>query len=274
MTGSIEGSPAARAPVTRRRVDETESRQASRRWWDAAADDYQREHGAFLGRCRWIWGPEGLDEADAALLGLVGGRRILEIGCGAAAGARWLASQGAEAVGADLSLRQLQHGQRPDSASEPRVPVVCADVGRLPFVDEAFDGAGAAYGALPFVSDAPRALAEVARVLRPRAPWVFSVTHPIRWAFPDDPGLPGLTATRSYFDRAAYVEQDESGTATYVEHHRTIGDWVDAIVGSGFVLERIVEPPWPDGHERAWGAWSPLRGRLLPGTAIFCCRRH
>ncbi len=77
-----------------------ETVQANRRWWDAAADDYQSEHGEFLGgpdAARFIWGPEGLDEADAQLLGPVAdlaGRRVLEVGCGAAQCARWLASPG------------------------------------------------------------------------------------------------------------------------------------------------------------------------------------
>ena len=26
------------------------------------------------------------------------------------------------------------------------------------------------------------------------------------------------------------------------------------------------------GHERIWGQWGPLRGRLFPGTAIFDTR--
>ncbi len=37
-----------------------------------------------------------------------------------------------------------------------------------------------------------RVMREVARVLRPGGRWVFSVTHPVRWAFPDDPGPAGL----------------------------------------------------------------------------------
>ena len=110
-------------------------------------------------------------------------------------------------------------------------------------------------------------------MLRPQGRWVFSVTHPIRWSFPDDPGRGGLTAGRSYFDRAAYVEQDQGGLATYVEHHRTLSDWVRLIRTAGFVLLDLVEPEWPAGHEQAWGGWSPLRGRLLPGTVIFCCER-
>ena len=31
------------------------------------------------------------------------------------------------------------------------------------------------------------------------------------------------------------------------------------------VLDDVVEPEWPVGHDREWGQWSPLRGRLLPG---------
>lgn len=272
VTGSIEGSVGAPEPVVRRAAGIAESRQASRRWWDAQADAYQREHGPFLGRAQWIWGPEGLDEADAELLGPVSGRRFLEVGSGAGAGARWLATRGAWAVGLDLSERQLRHSHGLDRTEGVAVPVVCGDAARLPFADASFDGAGSAYGALPFVADAAMVLTELTRVLRRGAPWVFSVTHPLRWSFPDDPGQGGLTAARSYFDRRSYVEQDESGVATYVEHHRTLGDWVTAITGSGFVLEGVVEPPWPDGHDQAWGAWSPLRGRVLPGTAIFCCR--
>src|SRR5664280_1453010 len=64
---------------------------ANRRWWDGDADAYLAEHGRFLGgdqpsAARFVWGPEGLDEADVGLLGDVAGRRVLEVGCGAALG--------------------------------------------------------------------------------------------------------------------------------------------------------------------------------------------
>jgi hypothetical protein len=91
----------------------------------------------------------------------------------------------------------------------------------------------------------------------------------VRWALPDDPGPAGLVVRHSYFDRTPYVEQDESGRATYVEHHRTLGDRVRELTAAGFRLVDLIEPEWPAGNERTWGAWSPLRGRLVPGTAIF-----
>ncbi|MFY1672076.1 class I SAM-dependent methyltransferase [Plantactinospora sp. WMMB334] len=257
--------------VLRRRVGDAESRRANRRWWDADADDYQAEHGAFLGDVDFVWCPEGLREADARLLGELPGRRVLELGCGAASAARWLATEGARPVGLDLSAGMLRHAARGAATSGVRVPLVQADALALPFRAGSFDIVCTAFGAIPFVADSAAALREVFRVLRPGGRWVFSVTHPMRWIFLDDPGEGGLTAVHSYFDRRPYVEQDEAGTPSYVEQHRTLGDRVREIVGAGFVLRDVVEPEWPAGHEQVWGQWSPLRGRLFPGTAIFVC---
>lgn len=254
-------------------LDNAASVRANRSWWDANADEYQAEHGAFLRDAGFVWGPEGLDESSARLLGDVARKRVLEVGCGAAQCARWLRSEGALPVGLDLALRQLQHSRRICEETGLAVPVVCADAGRLPFGDGVFDAACSAYGALPFVADADAVLREVRRVLRPGGPFVFSVTHPIRWAFLDDPTHRGLVVHQSYFDRAPYVEHDAAGRPSYAEYHRTIGDWVRLIAEAGFALRDLVEPEWPDGNRQSWDGWSPLRGQLIPGTAIFCCVR-
>lgn len=270
-----EQATGAEPEAVRRPAGDTESIRASRGWWDRNADDYQTEHGGFLGDDRFVWGPEGLDERQAGLLGPQAGLRdldVLEIGAGAAQCSRWLAAQGARPVALDLSHRQLLHARRIDGGTAA-FPLVQADAGALPFRDGAFGLACSAYGALPFVADPARVMREVRRVLRPGSRWVFSVTHPVRWAFPDEPGPEGLTAASSYFDRTPYVEQDDRGRAVYVEHHRTLGDRVREIAGAGFRLVDLVEPEWPQWNAREWGGWSPLRGRLLPGTAVFVCVR-
>ncbi len=259
--------------VARRPLSEAETSRASRRWWEQAADEYQAKHGDFLRDAGFIWCPEGLDEAEVRLLGDVRGKRVLEVGCGAGQCGRWLVGAGAQVVGFDISHRQLQHALRLNATTGLRLPVVQADAVRIPFATASFDLACSAFGALPFVADARKVLAEVARVVRPGGRFVFSVSHPIRWAFPDDPGPRGLTAEHSYFDRRPYVELDEDGVPCYVEYHRTLGDWVAAIVGAGWRLTGLLEPEWPDGHDRAWDGWSPLRGRHLPGTVIFTCTR-
>ena len=258
------------AAVVHRQAGAAESARANRTWWDASAQGYQDEHGDQLGDADLLWCPEGLREADARLLGDVAGRDVLEVGCGAAQGARWLVRAGARVTAFDVSAGQLQQARVLDRRTGTAVArLVQADAQALPFRAAAFDVVASAFGGLPFVADSAGTVRELARVLRPGGRLVFSVTHPTRWAFPDDPGPAGLTVRQSYFDRTPYVEEDERGTAVYVEHHRTLGDRVRELVAAGLVLTDLVEPEWPDGHEREWGQWSPLRGRLMPGTAIF-----
>ena len=245
----------------------------ARSWWDENAQEYLAEHGDFLGPADFLWCPEGLREADAHLLGDVRGARVLEVGSGAAQCTRWLRGQGAEAVATDVSAGMLAAARTLDAATGTTAPLVQADARSLPFSDGAFDVVFTAFGAIPFLPDASRVHAEVARVLRPGGRWVFSVTHPLRWAFPDDPSEHGLTAIRSYFDRRPYVETDQAGDVTYAEYHRTLGDHVREVVTAGFHLERLLEPEWPADNHRTWGGWGPVRGALLPGTAVFVCRR-
>ncbi|MGW7515618.1 class I SAM-dependent methyltransferase [Streptomyces sp. NPDC054796] len=262
----------------RRAAGDAESSLANRGWWNRNADEYQNDHGDFLGDARFVWCPEGLDEEEAELLGPASSLRgldVLEIGAGAAQCSRWLAAQGARPVALDLAHRQLQHALRIGDGLGGALPfpLVEADARALPFADGSFDLACSAFGAVPFVADPVRVMREVRRVLRPGGRWVFSVTHPVRWAFADEPGPEGLAAITSYFDRTPYVEQDDAGRAVYVEHHRTLGDRVRDVVAGGFRLVDLVEPEWPEWNQQVWGGWSPLRGGLLPGTAIFVCER-
>src|SRR5690349_21995312 len=105
----VEDHLPQRVRVERRPVSEEESRRANGPDWDRYADEYQSTHGAFLGDTGFVWGPEGLTEAEAGVLGDVAGRDVLEVGSGAGQCSRWVRSQGGRSYGLDLSARQLQH---------------------------------------------------------------------------------------------------------------------------------------------------------------------
>lgn len=261
------------AGVAHREVDTDEAQTANLAWWDADANDYQATHGEFLGDEDFLWCPEGLHEEQLGLLGDIAGTDVLEIGSGAAACSRWLARNGARPVALDVSAGMLRHAAAGGERTGLRVPLVQANAERLPFADRSFDTACSAFGGIPFVTSIEAAFGEVVRVLRPGGRWVFAVTHPMRWIFPDDPGPPGLTASQPYFDRTPYTEVDDAGRPTYVEYHHTLGDYVHALNAAGLRLMDLIEPEWPAGHTRNWGQWSPLRGKLFPGTAIFSCVR-
>jgi SAM-dependent methyltransferase len=88
-------------------------------------------------------------------------RRVLEVGCGWGELAEWLAREtGAGVVAIDLSPRMVE------LARGRGVDAHVADVQELPFADGEFDVAVAAW-MLYHVPDLERALAELARVLRP-----------------------------------------------------------------------------------------------------------
>ncbi|MFK5647088.1 class I SAM-dependent methyltransferase [Ornithinimicrobium sp. LYQ121] len=259
--------------VTRRTVAHDDAVRAGRSWWDAEADAYYAEHGDFLGDAELTWGPEGWTEAELGLLGPLEGADVLEVGAGAGQGSRWCAAQGARVLATDVSGGMLRVGRRIDTGMPHRAGAAYlqCDGARLPLADASFDVVFTAHGVLSFVPDLDRALREWRRVLRDGGRCVFSLSHPLRWAFLDDPGPEGLTVAHSYFDRRAYVEETAGGRATYSEHHRTLGDLVRAVTQAGLCLVDLVEPEWPADRDHVWGGWSRLRGELIPGTVILVC---
>src|SRR5687767_8787245 len=123
----------------RRWAGSAESVAANSAWWDADADDYHVEHGEFLGVADFVWCPEALREEDARLLGEVAGKDVLEVGCGSAPCARWLAGQGAHVTAFDLSSGMLRYAAAANEATGIDVPLVRANAECLPFASGSFD---------------------------------------------------------------------------------------------------------------------------------------
>ena len=211
----------------------------------------------------------------AALSGYpCGTARVVDVATGTGDLALALAAAGAaEVIGVDFAAPMLRAAAAKPVASEAgRLSWVVADAMALPFADGAFDACTVAFG-LRNMPDYGLALAEVARVLRPGGRFVASVNHPLRWALPDSPDPDDLRVVGSYFDRTPYVETGAGDEVVYVEHHRTVGDWVRALVAAGLVVEDLLEPEWTPGRTETWGQWSPERGALVPGTLVLVCHR-
>jgi demethylmenaquinone methyltransferase / 2-methoxy-6-polyprenyl-1,4-benzoquinol methylase len=98
------------------------------------------------------------------VLQLEPGERVLDLAAGTGVSTVELARSGATAIACDFSLGMLRAGRA--SRRRKKVPFIAGDATRLPFQDSAFDAAVISFG-LRNVGDGPRALEELARVVRP-----------------------------------------------------------------------------------------------------------
>ena len=189
--------------------------------------------------------------------------------------ARWVRAAGGQVVATDLSAGMVAQGRPrrgPAPASEAACPSSSATAARCPFGEGTFDIVFTAYGVVPFVADSELVMREAARVLRPGGRFVFSTTHPLRWAFPDDPGPGGLTVTAVLLrpDPVRRGGRRRDGDLRRAPPHprrpgaRARGRRPASSSTSSSRSGRRV-------MSETWGGWSPLRGRLIPGTAIFVC---
>jgi len=91
-------------------------------------------------------------------------QRVLDLAAGTGVSTAELRRSGATAIACDFSLGMLRAGRA--SRRRRGVPFVAGDALHLPFPDGAFDSATISFG-LRNVTDVPRALREMARVVRP-----------------------------------------------------------------------------------------------------------
>jgi 2-polyprenyl-6-hydroxyphenyl methylase / 3-demethylubiquinone-9 3-methyltransferase len=114
-------------------------------------------------------------------LGDLGGRLVLDAGCGGGLVARELAAAGAIVVGVDRSLGSLGVARRA-VGDRGRFGPAQGRLERLPFATGSFDAVVAA-DVLEHLPDLPAAVAELARVLAPGGSFLFDTINRTPWAW-------------------------------------------------------------------------------------------
>lgn len=133
-----------------------------------------------------------LGELAMAALGEVSGKRVLDIGCGAGATSRALASGGARVLGVDVSSGLINVAKRQGGGPD----FILADAGADPLPGP-FDAAYSRFGVM-FFEDPPAAFAHLRAAMAPGAPLAFVCWGPMlenAWAMePIAAVLPHLPA--------------------------------------------------------------------------------
>lgn len=224
------------------------------RFWDANADAWTK-----LARAGYdIYRDRLNTPAFFDLLPDVDGLRGLDIGCGEGHNTRLLAKQGARTFGIDIAATFVIHA----SLSEKQAPVGIgygvASAVHLPFPNEAFDFAT---GFMSFM-DIPETecvIAEVHRILKPSGFLQFSITHPCfdtphRRNLRDELGQTYAIEVGNYFcsqegDVVEWIFGAAPAEATarlplfkVPRFTRTLSQWLNLLIDTGFWLERVEEP--------------------------------
>jgi SAM-dependent methyltransferase len=190
--------------------------------------------------------------ATIGLLGDVGGRRVLEAGCGAGQLTAWLADHGAAVIAFDVSPALAELARR---AVAGRAEVLVADLAQpLTFAqDRSFDLIVASL-VMHYVRDWHAVLGEFRRVLKPDGAVVFSTHHPaMDWQ---------LHTPEDYFAVEQVTETWTKGSAQFQVSfwRRPLTAMAEAIASAGFVIERLAEPaPLAELADRDPAAYRAIR---------------
>lgn len=209
--------------------------------WNRISENYQREMG--IPTDDVYWGDFVAVESQLKMLGDVEGKRILEIGCGGAQNSIALSKWGAEAVGVDLSRKQVMYGKSLSRNENTEVSLLICDMEKLPFKNESFDIVTTAIS-LHYVPDLNATVEETNRVLAENGYFTFSTHHPCSEGKLVRHRGKTAVALRNYFKRRIVRWIDRLADGSKVKMHayyRTLQDYFDTLIGNGFVVERYVE---------------------------------
>jgi SAM-dependent methyltransferase len=172
-----------------------------------------------------------------ALLGIgIGSGTCLDVCCGTGAHAGALARLGWTPVGVDLSREQLRH-------AAPRLPVAVSDAAALPVAGDSVAAAVCVLASTD-LPDYAAVLRQVARVLRPAAPFVHVGVHPcFIGAFADRTDGARIVIDDRYADRSrSFDAWTSAGVRSRVgAWHIPIADLINDTITSGLRLVRTLE---------------------------------
>ncbi len=217
----------------------------------------------------------------------VEGLKGLDVGCGEGHNTRLLADKGADVAAFDITGKFLRHAFNSELDNPKGIRFCRASALELPFPDGIFDFA-TAFMSIMDMPDQGIAFREIHRVLKSGGFLQFSITHPCfvlssRRNIKDEAGMTVAVELRDYF-KQNYGEIEEWIFSNISDElkatlpkfkvpyfDRTLSDWLNTFIRSGFALEEVVEPVPSD--EAIEAEHAVRDSRILPHFLIMRGRK-
>jgi ubiquinone/menaquinone biosynthesis C-methylase UbiE len=250
-------------------------REKARKDWNQLAEAYEafrQELGTY----------NQLVEVPAmlSLIGDVKRKRLLDAGCGYGYYSILLVKKGAVVTGVDISEKMIELAKNNASKASVECQFLVCDMQDLSmFASSTFDIVISSI-VVGNLDDIEKAFSEVFRVLRPNGVFAFSENHPILkgWWEKDNEGKRLHWNIDNYFERSVRTTEWRTQSGNVIEtssRHRTIQDYFDALVKSGFVVERLIEPEPTNKNQTINQASQEhtVRAKRIPIFILFKARK-
>jgi SAM-dependent methyltransferase len=218
------------------------------------------------------WGVWQHPESEVrALPDDVAGLDVVELGCGTAYIAGWLAQRGARVVGVDPTPVQLETARRCQRELGLEFPLVEAAAESVPLPDASADLVVSEYGASIW-ADPFRWIPEAARLLRRGGALVFLRNSTLSiLCSPDE----GTVEERLMRPQAGMYRFDWRSDGGGIEFHLAHGDWVRLLRANGFEILDLIEliAP-PDAVDHPYYDFVPAAwAKRWPAEEIWVARK-
>jgi ubiquinone/menaquinone biosynthesis C-methylase UbiE len=231
--------------------------------WDEASESWVD----FVRQGKDYYRDELNNPAAFRLIGNVRGQLVLDLACGEGYNTRILAKKGAKVTGVDFSTRLIELARIEEAKEKLGIDYHVADAADLSRFSSNHFNIVTCFMALQDIKNYRKAISEVARVLKIKSRFVFSIPHPC-FEMVVDKGNRISTTTR-YFgaaeDHIYWKMERLLKPFESTSFHRTLTEYFTVFHKNRLLVRRLVEPqPTKRGIEKH----PPLREVLLRPQSV------
>jgi len=209
--------------------------------------------------------------ATFELIGDIRGLLVLDLACGEGYNTRILVRKGAKVTGGDFSERLVELAKQEEVKEKLGIRYYVLDAADLKEFSSNYFDIVTCFMALQDIENYEEAISEVARILRIKGRFIFSIPHPCFETMIVD--RKRISAARRYFGAIKYHVQWSMERLVKpfrtTSFHRTLTSYFDALYKSKLFVSRLVEPR---PTEKGLLKHPPLREVLvIPQSIIIEC---